>query len=48
MDNLANNDYVFMQDDARFYTANSTVIYLNRHVPEFIKPDSWPPSSLLT
>ena len=42
MDNLADNDYVLMQDGARSHTAKSTVDYLNSHVPEFIKPDSWP------
>ena len=43
--NLADNDYVFMQDGARSHIAKLTVEYLNSHVPEFMKPDSQLPSS---
>ena len=45
MDNLAENDYVFMQDGGRSHTAKPTVEYLNSHVPEVIKPDSRPANS---
>ena len=45
MDILADNDYGFMQDGARSHTAKSTVEYLNSHVPEFIKLDSWSQNS---
>ena len=34
-----------MQHRARSHTTKSTVEYLNSHVPEFIKPDSWSPNS---
>ena len=34
-----------MQDGAKSDTAKSTVEYLNSHVPEFTKPDLWPPNS---
>ena len=40
MDNLVDNDYVFMQDGARSHIAKSTIEYLSSHVPDFIKPDS--------
>ena len=46
MDNLADKDYVFMQDRSRSHVAKSTVEYLNSHVSEFIKLDSWPPNNL--
>ena len=45
MDNLAGNDYVFMQDGARSHTAKSTAESFNNHLPEFIKRDSWSPNS---
>ena len=46
MNNLADNDYVFMKDGARSRTAKSTVEYLNSHGPELINSDSWHPNSI--
>ena len=46
IDNLADKDYVFMQDCSRSHAAKSMVEYLNSHVSEFIKLDSWPPNNL--
>ena len=45
MDNLAGNDYVFMQDGARSHTAKATAESFSSHLPEFIKRDSWAPNS---
>ena len=42
MDNLADNNYFFMQDGKSSHTAKLTIEYLNSHVPKFIKPDSRP------
>lgn len=40
-----NNNYIFQQDGAPSHTAKSTINFLNREVPSFIKPSEWPPSS---
>lgn len=37
--------YTFQQDGASSHTAIATVQYLERRVPDFIKPTEWPPNS---
>jgi len=36
---------LFQQDGAPAHRARHTVAYLRSNVPEFIKPENWPPNS---
>jgi len=37
--------YIFQQDGAPAHRARDTVAMLQRHTPEFIPPEMWPPNS---
>ena len=37
--------YIFQQDGAPAQRSRHTVTFLTENVPEFIKPDNWPPNS---
>ncbi|CAM1298306.1 Uncharacterised protein r2_g791 [Pycnogonum litorale] len=46
MNGLAKNGhYVFQQDGAKAHTANASVAYLKKRVPELLEPEIWPPNS---
>lgn len=42
---LADDVYIFQQDNAPAHRARATVEYLNEATPQFISPDLWPPNS---
>ena len=42
---ISNNDFLFQQDGAPAHRSRHTIAYLHSHVPEFIKPENWPPNS---
>ena len=37
--------FIFQQDGARAHTTKYTIAYPKVNVPEFIKPENWPPNS---
>ena len=45
MDNIGENDYIFMQDGARSHTSKYSLEFLHKNTPELLEPDMWPPNS---
>ena len=45
MNEIGENDYIFMQDGARAHTSKYSLQFLRDNTPELLEPEMWPPNS---